>query len=76
MRGKGLMVGLELVRDAKSKARFNPPLGQKIAKAARKNGLIVRMDPHWIGLAPPLIITAAEVDELVDILERSIKEVL
>jgi len=36
----------------------------------------LRIDPHWIGLAPPLIITPAEIDEIVDILERSIKEVV
>jgi len=76
IRGKGLMIGIELVRNAKIKARFNPPLGQRIARVARANGLIVRMDPHWIGLAPPLIITSAEIDELVDLLEQSIKEVL
>ncbi|MDH7500112.1 MAG: aspartate aminotransferase family protein [candidate division NC10 bacterium] len=76
IRGKGLMAALELVKDGKTKTRFNPPLGQRIARAARDNGLIVRMDPHWIGLAPPLIITKAEIDEMVDILEKSIKEVL
>jgi adenosylmethionine-8-amino-7-oxononanoate aminotransferase len=76
MRGSGLMMALELVKDGKTKARFSPPLGQKIASAARSNGLILRIDPHWIGLAPPLIITPAEIDEIVDILERSIKEVV
>jgi adenosylmethionine-8-amino-7-oxononanoate aminotransferase len=76
MRGKGLMVALELVRDPKTKARFDPPLGEKIARAARRNGLIVRMDPHWIGLAPPLIISEKQIDELVEILERSISEAL
>jgi len=76
IRGSGLMVALELVKDAKTKARFAPPVGQKIVLAARKNGLIVRMDPHWIGLAPPLVVAPAEIDEMVEILERSIKEVL
>ena len=76
MRGSGLMVALELVKDKKTRERFDPPLGRKIASAARKNGLILRIDPHWIGLAPPLIISSSEVDEIVDILERSIREVL
>jgi 4-aminobutyrate aminotransferase-like enzyme len=34
------------------------------------------MDPHWIGLAPPLVVTPAEIDEMVEILERSMREVL
>jgi 4-aminobutyrate aminotransferase-like enzyme len=76
IRGSGLMIGLELVKDKKTKERFDPPLGRKIALTARKNGLILRMDPHWIGLAPPLIISSSEIDEIVDILERSIREVL
>jgi len=76
IRGSGLMVALELVKDPKSKARFSPPVGQKIAMEARKNGLLIRMDPHWIGLAPPLIVTQAEIDEMVEILGRSMKEVL
>jgi L-2,4-diaminobutyrate transaminase len=76
MRGSGLMVALELVKDKKTRERFDPPLGRKIASAARKNGLILRIDPHWIGLAPPLIISSSEIDEIVDILDRSIREVL
>lgn len=76
MRGAGLMIALELVKDGRTKERFSPPLGGKIAQAARKNGLILRTDPHWIGLAPPLIITPGDAEEIVDLLEKSIQDAL
>ena len=39
-------------------------------------GLIIRFDPDWIALAPPLIVTNDEIDEMVGILEASIEAVL
>ena len=45
-------------------------------EAARRRGLLLRAS-HWmLALAPPLTITAAEVDDMLDIIEASIEEVL
>ena len=41
-----------------------------------EGGLLTRFDPNWIAFAPPLIITEAEVDQMVDIFRTSLKEVL
>jgi adenosylmethionine-8-amino-7-oxononanoate aminotransferase len=38
--------------------------------------LLLRFDPHWVAFGPALIVTAADVDHMVDILEQSIREVL
>jgi len=86
IRGKGLMIGIELVKDQKTKAPFDPDVGLKnrITEIALDEGLVlypgggsvdgVRGD-HLL-LAPPLIITDEEVDLLYERLERSIKKTI
>jgi adenosylmethionine-8-amino-7-oxononanoate aminotransferase len=78
LRGKGLFLGIEFVRDPATKERFpaETPIGLLIGRKALENGLLTRFDPHWLALGPPLTITAAEIDEILAILERSIEEVL
>jgi adenosylmethionine-8-amino-7-oxononanoate aminotransferase len=78
IRGKGLMIGVELVQDPATKRPFPPAtqLGVRIGKQALRNGLLLRYDPHWIAFGPPLIVTPAEIDQMVTILALSIQEVL
>lgn len=76
IRGKGLFLGIEFVRDPATRERFAPPIGTRIGRRALENGLLTRFDPHWLALGPPLVIGPAEVDEIVEILDRSIAEVL
>jgi adenosylmethionine-8-amino-7-oxononanoate aminotransferase len=40
------------------------------------HGLLTRFDPHWLAVGPPLVVTAEHIDEAVDVLDRSIGEVL
>ena len=44
-------------------------------RAASRRGLLVRASPHNATLAPPLVLTAADVTEIADILEESVAEV-
>ncbi len=78
IRGKGLMIGVELVKDPATKKPFPPEtkIGVRIGKQALQNGLLLRFDPHWIAFGPPLIVTEADIDQMVGILELSIREVL
>jgi adenosylmethionine-8-amino-7-oxononanoate aminotransferase len=78
IRGKGLMLGVELVADPATKRPFPPEtqLGLRIGKRALANGLLLRFDPHWFAFGPPLIVTEADIDQMVDILELSMREVL
>ena len=78
IRGKGLFLGVELVRDPATREQFPPdvPIGTLIGRHALRSGLINRFDPHWIALGPPLVVTAEEIDEMVAILDRSFEEVL
>ena len=78
IRGKGLMIGVELVEDPPTKTPFAPEvkLGLRIGKQALANGLLLRYDPHWIAFGPPLIVITEDIDQMVAILEQSIREVL
>jgi adenosylmethionine-8-amino-7-oxononanoate aminotransferase len=78
IRGKGLMIGVELVADPATKRPFpaETKIGVRIGKQALRNGLLLRFDPHWVAFGPPLIVTEADIDQMVDILEQSIREVL
>jgi adenosylmethionine-8-amino-7-oxononanoate aminotransferase len=78
IRGKGLLIGVEFVKDLESKEPFGADVnfGIRVGRTALKKGLIIRFDPNWIALAPPLIIVEDEIDRIVAILEESIKEVI
>jgi adenosylmethionine-8-amino-7-oxononanoate aminotransferase len=78
IRGKGLFLGMEFVRDPAKKERFPNDLafGVKVGRRALENGLLCRFDPHWIAFGPPLISSAEEIDGMAAILDRSLGEVL
>jgi adenosylmethionine-8-amino-7-oxononanoate aminotransferase len=78
IRGKGLMIGVEFVEDPATKRPFpaDTKLGLRIGKQALRNGLLLRFDPNWIAFGPPLIVTEADIDQMVEILEVSTREVL
>ncbi len=78
IRGRGLFLGLEFVRNPETKVPFSDriSIGKRIGKRALEHGLLTRFDPNWIALGPPLVLTAAEADQIVEILDRSIGEVL
>ena len=71
VRGKGLLRGVELVRDPHSLAPF-PELGRALKQTALQNGLILRVDPTWFAVAPALIAEKDDIDELVELIERSL----
>jgi adenosylmethionine-8-amino-7-oxononanoate aminotransferase len=78
VRGKGLLQGVEFVRDLRTKEPFPAEVafGVRVGRRALANGLLCRFDPNWIAFGPPLVATAEQVEEMVDLLDRSIGEVL
>jgi 4-aminobutyrate aminotransferase-like enzyme len=78
IRGKGLFQGVEFVRDRATRESFPAEVafGVRVGKRALENGLLCRFDPNWIALGPPLISTAEQIDEIVAILDQSIREVI
>ena len=75
VRGKGLLRGVEIVRDTDSMKPF-PELGKALKKTSLENGVIMRIDPQWFSLAPPLIVEKQDLDELFDLVERSLVQAL
>ena len=58
VRGKGLMLFVELVADKATKAKLDPALntGGRLTKATRERGIIVRPVNDGIAISPPLTI--------------------
>lgn len=76
IRGKGLFLGIEFVRDPATKERVDPPIGQAIGRRALSLGLLTRFDPDWLAIGPPLTLTDEQADEIVAILDQAIEEQL
>ncbi|GGC44859.1 aspartate aminotransferase family protein [Chelatococcus reniformis] len=66
VRGIGLIGAVELVADKATKAKFDPPgkVGLYLFERAQEHGLIVRAIADTIAFCPPLIITEAQIDEV------------
>jgi len=80
VRGRGLLVGMELVEDRDAKEPANA-LGAAMTQECFERGLsmnIVRSggSANCLRLAPPLIISAQEIDLAVEIMDASLRAVL
>ncbi|HEY7327549.1 MAG TPA: aspartate aminotransferase family protein [Gemmataceae bacterium] len=78
IRGKGLLQGIEFVRNPKTKEPFSKEVGfgLRVGRRALDKGLLCRFDPHWLAFGPPLVTTSEQIDEMVELLDRSIGEAL
>ena len=76
--GLGLLLGIDLISDGESKARFKAEdkVGESLTKAFHERGLILRASPSAITFGPPLCITKDEVDEVVQGVDESIAQVV
>ena len=78
IRGKGLMLGIELMKDRETKEIF--PManrtGRQVLKASAERGLITRALGDTLVFAPPLILKRAEADEIVDKFVLAVNDVL
>jgi len=67
--GEGLMTGIELVSDKASKTPMDMDTMKRIHKTAYEAGAMVRLGMHNILMSPPLTITEAEVQVILDALD-------
>ncbi|HUG37635.1 MAG TPA: aminotransferase [Candidatus Limnocylindrales bacterium] len=80
VRGKGLLAGVELVKDRGTKEAVPADRIKGLVDFARRNGVIVgrsgggRHLGSTITLSPPLVITRPEIDRVVSVLDRGIEE--
>ncbi|RPI64157.1 MAG: aspartate aminotransferase family protein [Planctomycetaceae bacterium] len=74
VRGRGLVIGMELVKDKKTKEPA-PDLTRQLIVRCAENGLLVGsvgIFGNVIRVAPPLTINEAEAHESLDIMEKSL----
>ena len=76
VRGLGLLLAVELVSDPVTRKGFPKEfrIGDRLNEKFRQNGLIFRAGNEILNFGPPLCITEPEVDEIVGVLERALKE--
>ncbi len=73
VRGKGLMLGVELVKPGSKNP--NAPAAAAVMEAAKREGLLIGkggVHGNVLRIAPPLTLTEAEADEGYSMLERAI----
>jgi 4-aminobutyrate aminotransferase-like enzyme len=76
VRGMGLMLGVELVKDRKTKEPASD-LANKVLERTRANGLVIGkggLYANVLRMSPPLNIPAADIDQAVAIIDKSLEE--
>jgi len=78
VRGVGALACVEFVEDTKARRAFPSErrFGKRIEERMRDAGLLLRCDPNWIAFAPPLIMTIAQADEMLDIFIQCVRDEL
>jgi putrescine---pyruvate transaminase len=78
VRGQGLIAAVEVVADKTSRSLFPAEAGmaQKLTDALLERGLYTRVALDCICLAPPLVTTDAQLDQIVDIVHDAVTHVV
>jgi 4-aminobutyrate aminotransferase len=73
VRGRGLMIGVEIVKDQTTK-EYGAELRDKIVELAFERGILfLGCGPSTVRIAPPLVVTRDEADAAIDALEESVE---
>ena len=75
VRGRGLMIGMELVRDRKTKERAAQERDALVLAAFQRGLLVLAAGPNTIRLSPPLLITKEQAATAVAILDQALLEI-
>jgi 4-aminobutyrate aminotransferase len=75
VRGMGLMIGIELVRDRQTKERAQKERDALVMAAFRRGLLTLGAGRNAVRLSPPLVLTRLQADTAVEILDKSLTEI-
>jgi 4-aminobutyrate aminotransferase len=75
VRGRGLMVGVELVRDRYTKERASEERNAVVAAAFRRGLLVLGAGKNAVRFSPPLVLTRDQADVAVRIFDEALSEV-
>ncbi len=76
VRGLGLMIGIELVRDRNTKERAVAERNALVQAMFRRGVLILGAGKNSVRLAPPLVLTKPQADVVLEVLDASLAEVV
>jgi adenosylmethionine-8-amino-7-oxononanoate aminotransferase len=74
VRGIGLWAALDLTTDRRTRAAFPAERLERMVQRAKEKGLIIKFMNCALEFAPSLIVTKAEIDEALRILEACLTE--
>jgi 4-aminobutyrate aminotransferase len=72
VRGKGLMIGVEIVKDKETKGLAGPERDRIVELAFERGILLLGAGPNTLRICPPLVVTRQQVDAALDVLEECI----
>jgi 4-aminobutyrate aminotransferase len=75
VRGRGLMIGMELVTDRHSRTPARELCDRFITRAYENGLLLLSCGQSTVRFMPPLCVTKGEIDEAMTILEASLSEI-
>ena len=75
VRGRGLMIGVELVRDRQTKERATTERDRIVQEMFKRGVLILGAGRNAIRFAPPLVINTSQVDVIVDVFDQAMATV-
>ena len=75
VRGRGLMIGIELVRDPKTKERAVEERNALVQAMFRRGVLVLGAGRNAMRLAPPLVLSKAQADSVLEVFDQALVEV-
>jgi len=75
VRGRGLMIGVELVRDRVTKERATKERDAVVNAAFQRGLLVLGAGKNAVRFSPPLVLTREQADEAVGIFDEALNEV-
>jgi 4-aminobutyrate aminotransferase len=75
VRGRGLMIGIELVRDRVTKERASEERDKIVDACFRRGLLLLGAGRNAIRVSPPLVLTKAQAATAVEIIDAAMGEI-
>ena len=76
VRGKGLMIGMELISDRASRAPCQKSCGAVITRAFHRGLLLLSCGQSTVRFMPPLNVSVEQIDEAVSLLEAALVDAM
>ena len=75
VRGKGLMVGVELIRDPETKGKAVSERNSIVEEMVKRGVILIGCGDNVLRFAPALVVNSDEIDVCLEVFEQVLKEV-